>query len=651
MAGTAADYTANLTEGGQSDWFLPSLNELNELCKFARNQTTGVEKDYCVSGGVLRGGFPTKLHTYYSMNSYYSSSEYDFNTAWYLANSLLDSVQEKIYNKQYSGYVLPVRAFGAASALAVTTQPVGGTSGAALATQPVVRIVDASGNTMTGSAASVTVTASGGTLGGTKTVAAVNGVATFTNLTHTTAGTKTLTFASTALTSVTSASFTTAAAVAVALSCASGGTCSLGNTGPGGGKVFYVASEKFSSAGSDCNEECLYLEAAPISWSTAVQAAPNAQTSCSTAGGIAGSVSADPQCVWSGNTGPAVGATYKGGERAIGKGYANTSAIIGEAGGGGTAGKAATVARGYQGGSQTDWYLPSFGELTQMRTNNSYLGGYTRGMYWSSSQYFQNTAELQYLYSSGSAHTKKTEAIYVRPIRAFSPTNTCATGGTCVVGDIGPGGGNVFYVGAENFKSKGSDCDDECLYLEAAPSGWITNPSGQEKCPFYATQSTIVGGIATTADPRCAWSGNTRSLIGTTAQGVGIGSGYANTLAMVAQALGGSTTGKAATVSRAFRGGGKTDWYLPSKLELNQLCRYAWYLPVNPSAENCNERTAATIRPGFANDGYWSSSETGGDFASRRDFYSGSLDVHSKSGTYYVRPVRAFKHSKFNDEK
>jgi hypothetical protein len=108
-----------------------------------------------------------------------------------------------------------VRAFSASSAIAVTTQPVGSTSGAALATQPVVRIVDAAGNTVTHSNASVSVTASGGTLGGTTTVAAVNGVATFTDLTNTTAGTYTLTFTSTSpstLTSVTSASFTSAGA-------------------------------------------------------------------------------------------------------------------------------------------------------------------------------------------------------------------------------------------------------------------------------------------------------------------------------------------------------------------------------------------------------------------------------------------------------
>jgi len=361
---TAAGKALNLNVGGVDDWFLPSYDEARQIA----TQCTVIGDLSCSSVG------------------YWTSTEMSSSQAW--SQKMNGAVQypSKAATNQYTR---PVRSFRVASELAVTTEPVGSTSGSALATQPVVRVVDALGNTVTISTASVTVTASGGTLGGTTTVTAVNGIATFTNLTHATAGTYTLTFASTALTSVTSANFTTGVET-----CASGGTCYLGNTGPGGGKVFYVAVSAFTSTGSACATACRYLEAAPISWSTAVQAAPNAQTSCSTAGGTTGSATADPQCVWSGNTSTAVGTASS----AIGGGYANTTAIIGQANGGNTAGKAATVARGYQGGSQTDWYLPSYGELTQMRTNNSYLGGYTNGTYWTSTEVMVNGAYLQYIY-------------------------------------------------------------------------------------------------------------------------------------------------------------------------------------------------------------------------------------------------------------
>ena len=72
--------------------------------------------------------------------------------------------------------------------LALTTQPVGRINGELLSIQPVVMIQDAVGNTDSGSSAPVTITiqsGSGGTLGGTRTVNAVNGVAAFSNLTLT----------------------------------------------------------------------------------------------------------------------------------------------------------------------------------------------------------------------------------------------------------------------------------------------------------------------------------------------------------------------------------------------------------------------------------------------------------------------------------
>lgn len=97
---------------------------------------------------------------------------------------------------------------GAATALAIQTQPPPSTSsGAVLAPQPVVRVVDQSGNTVTSSSLAITAAlASGpGSLGGTLTRSAVSGIATFTNLAITgTAGTYTIRFTATGVTGVTS---------------------------------------------------------------------------------------------------------------------------------------------------------------------------------------------------------------------------------------------------------------------------------------------------------------------------------------------------------------------------------------------------------------------------------------------------------------
>ena len=105
-----------------------------------------------------------------------------------------------------------------ATALAVVTQPVGGESPTTFSTDPKISLVNSSGDLVTTTGTTITVTASaGGTLTGTTSMTTTGGYAEFTNLTLTAAaGTYTLTFASSGLTSVTSASVTitvTAAAV------------------------------------------------------------------------------------------------------------------------------------------------------------------------------------------------------------------------------------------------------------------------------------------------------------------------------------------------------------------------------------------------------------------------------------------------------
>ena len=96
--------------------------------------------------------------------------------------------------------------FGAAYQLAKTTSAAGFTNDVAFTTQPKITIQDQDGNTVADSTATVTVTSSGATLGGTTSMPAVAGVADFAGkgikLTGTIGG-YTLTYASTGLTSAT----------------------------------------------------------------------------------------------------------------------------------------------------------------------------------------------------------------------------------------------------------------------------------------------------------------------------------------------------------------------------------------------------------------------------------------------------------------
>ena len=197
-----------------------------------------------------------------------------------------------------------------------------------------------------------------------------------------------------------------------ALSCAAGGACRVGDTGPGGGKVFYVAPASFTSTGSACGTACKYLEAAPIGWIKA--ATPAGQTNCA----VAGTSTADPYCAWSGNTTTRIGTT----SNAIGAGYANTSGIIAQSN---VAGRAATVARAFQGGGKTDWFLPSKDELTQVYLQKSVLGGFDFNYYWSSSEGAAGLAWFQGFDGYGD-NGAKTATLYVRPVRAFSDSATVA---------------------------------------------------------------------------------------------------------------------------------------------------------------------------------------------------------------------------------
>ncbi len=99
-SGIAAGLADALVLGGQSDWFLPSLDELNELCKYARStgQAAGA-LPLCSGGGLLTG---------FSSGSYWSSSEFVDVIAW--GQDFYIGVQYN-FAKNSTLYVRPVRAF------------------------------------------------------------------------------------------------------------------------------------------------------------------------------------------------------------------------------------------------------------------------------------------------------------------------------------------------------------------------------------------------------------------------------------------------------------------------------------------------------------------------------------------------------------
>ena len=220
-----------------------------------------------------------------------------------------------------------------------------------------------------------------------------------------------------------------------------------------------------------------------------------------------------------------------------------------------------------------------------------------------------------------SAHRR---TVKTRTFNVVNPNDglTCATGGLCAVGDVGPGGGLVFYVSPTAFTSA-APCGASCRYLEAAPRGW--GAVGTSRCTTPGTS---------TRDPRCRWLENSNNSVETK---TGIGDGYANTDSMFQL---NKTAGYAGTVAWSYWHNGKTDWFLPSKDELNELCKFARQLRTGDPNVIC--LGAGDLRNGFRDVYYWSSSQTVVNGAWYQYFFDGFQGDGGKVNSDHVRPVRAF---------
>jgi len=163
------------------------------------------------------------------------------------------------------------------------------------------------------------------------------------------------------------------------------GTYNIGDTGPGGGKIFYKSVTGFTleTAGIIAH----YLEATPANIGTFAWAS-------------SGYTSTD----------------ITGTGTAIGTGMKNTALILNVD----ANAPAAKVCKDLTLGGKTDWFLPSKDELNEMYKQRSILGISSSGYYWSSSQDSNLNAWLQGFDDGDQFHPYKySEAGSVRAIRAF----------------------------------------------------------------------------------------------------------------------------------------------------------------------------------------------------------------------------------------
>lgn len=160
-----------------------------------------------------------------------------------------------------------------------------------------------------------------------------------------------------------------------------------GDVGPGGGFVFYASRTPFQ-CGEDMKRLCNYLEVAPFaaevlrSWS---------QTSVE----------------------PNLAAGTE-----IGSGHSNTRTIIarGEAD---PELSAVAYAEAYTLNGFTDWYLPALDEIHELTIARELVGGFTFGVYWTSTERDAGTAWYQNFMNSFQFTAAKSTLYRTRPIRAF----------------------------------------------------------------------------------------------------------------------------------------------------------------------------------------------------------------------------------------
>jgi hypothetical protein len=294
------------------------------------------------------------------------------------------------------------------------------------------------------------------------------------------------------------------------VNCSNGGAatvCNVGDIGPGGGIVFYDAGkEEYWGR---------YLEIAP-------QSCEGVRYPWRPAGN--NKTVYKPQ-------GDQTAAELRVLAKGIGMGKVNTRIITLALG----AGKyAAKYAEDLVCGGRDDWFLPSKDELdtaynrlaqNRVGSKDTPIGGFNKGYYWTSTDYNDKTAWSQYFMDGQQFDRVQTmdgnrtppNPFRVRAIRAFgtnSVTLTCAQGGTCKLGDTGPGGGRVFYVAPDLLMANGKGA----RYMELYPEGFpFTFGDCERKEQVIATRSNIGSGLSNTRllAKKCPAMTNTSVQIGT----------------------------------------------------------------------------------------------------------------------------------------
>ena len=178
-------------------------------------------------------------------------------------------------------------------------------------------------------------------------------------------------------------------------------TYKIGDTGPGGGIIFFVDY-------NDVYTTLDYLEAAPMGWGNGITVNQGGLT-----GETTGSSTVDPTMFWCSKKTTLLGINTLA-NSAVGAGAINTLTVEAMCEGG-----AFRAITDYEGGGRTDWFFPSVGETQLMYANLRIrgLGGFAAAGYWTSTE--SDAQKCFYQAFSFNGWASKAGAGFIRPARAF----------------------------------------------------------------------------------------------------------------------------------------------------------------------------------------------------------------------------------------
>ncbi|TCP58336.1 uncharacterized protein DUF1566 [Rhodovulum bhavnagarense] len=326
----------------------------------------------------------------------------------------------------------------------------------------------------------------------------------------------------------------------------------------------------------------------------------------------------------------------------------NTALIVGATSSTDYPFEAAVYCDGLSAHGYDDWYLPAQDELNVLYTNRTTgdLNGtfdesdpFPAGYYWSSSETFLTSARSQNFSDGIQGGTSKNSGLAVRCVRSLKCTSPEAPMGAVIYNedeDVFQGctlkGWWAFHeyptnpcTGTTSDPSIGETCEDGSIYAGLSPDGDLPMYTTPADAPSLYTWNDSTSNYSDMPTENCT------DGYGEPGTAVTCQTGESNTAFLVGATGAPDYPFAAAEYCDGLSTHGHNDWYLPATDELSVL-----YINKNTGDLNGTFDETGVVPDSY----YWSSSESGTNFARYQIFDDGSQGGTTKNAGISVRCVR-----------